>query len=352
MADAITNEGKLQPRMSKRPSWRFVVSYSFILILAITTVLVRLSKPEIFSPALNFTLFLISVVLITLTWESLQLINKKLDQVLPFERGIATRIAVQLVLGTLLLLGLRFLAHEFGEPLLSDLHLDSLFLAATWVVYVLAGAIFNMIFFTEYFIEHWKESIRKAERLEREKTQVQFDNLKNQLNPHFLFNALTSLNSLISENQELASQFLQHMSKVYRYVLLNKEKNFVSLQTEADFIRNYVFLAETRFGGALKINFNIAEDAMDRAIVPVTLQILIENSIKHNIIDHEKKLVIDVFTQGEYLVISNNLQRRKTVETSNKQGLDNLRSLYRFLSDHPLIVEETADCFNVKVPLI
>jgi LytS/YehU family sensor histidine kinase len=232
------------------------------------------------------------------------------------------------------------------------LKLDPLFLASTWLLYALAVTGVNAVFFIKYFLGRWKESIVLTERLEKEKAQVQFDNLKNQLNPHFLFNALTSLNSLIFENQELASQFLQQMSKVYRYVLLNKDKNFVSLQTEIDFIRNYVFLVETRFEGALKIRFDIHQDDIDRAIVPVTLQILIENACKHNIIDREKPLNIDVLTVGDYLVVSNNLQLRRTVESSNKTGLDNLKSLYAFLTTKPVIIESLDDRFNVKVPLI
>ena len=142
------------------------------------------------------------------------------------------------------------------------------------------------------------------------------------------------------------------MSKVYRYVLQNKDKNFVSLHTELDFIKNYVFLAETRFEGALKIKFEISKEAMESAIVPVTLQILIENAMKHNIIDKDKPLSVDVFSSGDYLVVSNNLQKRKTVETSNKQGLANLESLYRFMTDRPVIQETSETRFTVKVPLL
>jgi len=339
--------------MSRRSRLKkYFVTYGIILGIATIAMLVRLSRPDTFSLQLNLFLYLTSFILISISWEFFKFTNRKLDAVYPFEKNIPVRIAMQLGIGTIFMLFLRFLIYEFGEPLVASLNLDKLFLAATWVLYVLAGVTINMIFFVDYFIDHWKESIRKAERLEKEKTQVQFDNLKNQMNPHFLFNALTSLNSLITENQELASRFLQHMSKVYRYVLLNKEKNFVGLQTELDFIRNYVFLAETRFGGALKIQFDISQQALERAIVPVTLQILIENAMKHNIIEHDRKLQIDVFTVGDYLVISNNLQKRKIVESSNKTGLENLKSLYRFLTDRPVVVEELADRFNVKIPLI
>jgi LytS/YehU family sensor histidine kinase len=102
----------------------------------------------------------------------------------------------------------------------------------------------------------------------------------------------------------------------------------------------------------LKINFDIKEGAQEKAIVPVTLQILIENAIKHNVLDKDKILSIDIFTVGDYLVVSNNLQLKKRVESSNKQGLDNLKSLYKFLTDNPVIVESMDNRFYVKIPLI
>ena len=336
--------------MIKERGRRIIRTYIIIISGATMGLLVRWASGK-FTFEFNVILFFVSFLMISITWEFLNFVNNRLNKVLPFERSISTRILLQLSIGAVFALVVRYGIYKFGEPSL-DFKLDSLFMASTWVLYVFASAGLNTIFFLKYFIVRWKESIRQTERLEKEKTQVQFDNLKNQLNPHFLFNALTSLNSLISENQQLASQFLQHMSKVYRYVLQNKDKNFVSLQTELNFIKNYVFLVETRFGGALEIKFEIREGAHEQAIVPVTLQILIENAIKHNIVDHEKPLSIDIFTSGDYLVISNNLQKRKTVETSNKLGLENLKSLYKFLTQRPVIVEELDDRFNVKVPLI
>lgn len=329
---------------------RIIRTYAIITIGTTLGLLVRWVSGK-FTLEFNIILFFVSFFMISITWEFLNFVNNRLNRVLPFERSISQRILVQLSIGAIFSLLIRFGIYKFGEPSLG-FKLDSLFMASTWVLYVLVSVGINTIFFLKYFIARWKESILRAERLEKEKTQVQFDNLKNQLNPHFLFNALTSLNSLITENQQLASQFLQHMSKVYRYVLQNKDKNFVSLHTELDFVKNYVFLAETRFGSSLRIKFEIGESAREQAIVPVTLQILIENALKHNIVDQERPLHIDVFTSGDYLVISNNLQKRKTVETSNKLGLENLKSLYKFLTDRPLIVEELDDRFNVKVPLI
>ena len=329
---------------------KFLVTYGVILSICVVSYLVRLASGE-FSPEFNSILFFVSLFLLSVSWLLLSFVHRLLNKILPFEESIVLRITVQLAIGIALAFFIRFLIYEFGEPYL-PLKLDPLFLASTRVLYALAVTGVNAVFFIKYFLSRWKESIVLTERLEKEKSQVQFDNLKNQLNPHFLFNALTSLNSLIFENQELASQFLQHMSKVYRYVLQNKDKNFVSLQTEIDFIKNYVFLAETRYGEALKIRFDIHKDTLERAIVPVTLQILIENAFKHNIIDHEKPLQIDIVTMGDYLVISNNLQVRRTVESSNKLGLENLKSLYAFLTERSVIIESLPERFNVKVPLI
>ncbi len=329
---------------------KYLRQYGVIFLISLLAWGVRMVSGQ-FSAEFNFILFLTSLVLVGGGWAVLEFINRKLDQVYPYERSIAGRIALQLAIGAVFGMIVRFLIYEFGEPNL-PFRLDSLFLAATWALYIIATGCINTIFFISYFIRQWKQSLIRAERLEKEKSQVQFDNLKNQLNPHFLFNALTSLNGLIFENQKLASEFLQQLSKVYRYVLQHSDRNFVSLKTELEFIRNYIQLAETRFSGALKINLKIASPAEEQAIVPVTLQVLIENAIKHNIIDKDKPLVIDLVTVGDYLVVSNNLQVRKTVETSNKQGLDRLKSLYSFLTDKPVIVEPAEDRFSVKVPLI
>jgi two-component system, LytTR family, sensor kinase len=329
----------------------FLRTYAIIFAAAVIGFFVRLVKFDEFTTEAHVKIFVFSLVIGIGFWETLRLVNLWLNKVYPFERNLTGRIAIQLVIGSVIGVAARLVIYVFGEPTL-PFKLDSLFLAATWALYAILPVGVNLGFFTVYFIDRWKDSLTKAERLEKEKSQVQFDNLKNQLNPHFLFNALTSLNSLIFDNQELASQFLQQLSKVYRYVLQNKDKNFVLLSTELEFIANYVQLLETRFQGALKINFEIKDDAREKAIVPVTLQILIENAIKHNIVDKERRLAIDIITVGDYLVVSNNLQLRKTVETSNKVGLENLKSLYKFLTDKPVVVEPTDDRFYVKVPLI
>ena len=325
--------------------------YGTVFTFSVLGFLVRLTKMDALTTQQNIKIYILSLLLISFTWEALRFVNRKLNVSFPFERNVTMRIVIQLGLGAVIGLIVRFLIYHFGEPLL-PFKLDTLFSATTWFLYALLPAIINLGFISHQLLNYWRDTLVMNERLEKEKSQVQFDNLKNQLNPHFLFNALTSLNSLIMENQELASQFVQQLSKVYRYVLQNKEKSYVSLRTELDFIQHYVSLLQTRFQKALKIEFDISTTAEELHIVPVTLQILIENAIKHNILDAQRPLQIDIFTSGDYLIVSNNLQVRSNVESSNKQGLNNMKSLYTFLTENPVIIEQNDSRFSVKVPLV
>ena len=150
----------------------------------------------------------------------------------------------------------------------------------------------------------------------------------------------------------MAGDFLERMSKVYRYILKNRDNETVPLAEELKFVDLYIQLQKTRFAKGLEINVNISEEYNDRKIAPVTLQNLVENAIKHNIADPDSPLVIDLFIENDYLVVRNNLQKKNFVETSNKQGLANMESLYRYLSSRPMTIEEDENYFTVKIPLI
>lgn len=331
------------------PKRNFLREYFIITAICVGTYFIRMVSGQ-FPPSLNFILLIGSFLFIPFGWESLYWLNEKLNQVLPFDKNLTLRIFVQIVIGVALALAIRWAIYIFGEPYLG-FKLDNLFLVATWVLYVLATGIINGIFIASHFINRWKDSIKMAAQLEKEKTLMQFENLKNQINPHFLFNALSALDSLISENPKLASQFLQHLSRVYRYVLQNKDRAAVPLEVELDFIKNYIFLVETRFQKSMKIKMGVPDEHSDKMIVPVTLQVLIENAIKHNVANEQNPLCIEVIVADDYLVVQNNFQPRSKVETSNGQGLENLKSLYRFLTDKPLMIEQNAK-FKVSVPLL
>ena len=237
-----------------------------------------------------------------------------------------------------------------------QIHIGTVFYKATWFWISVAGLLAAILVMLYRFRMNKQRQIHslqsKAQLLEKEKALVMFESLKQQLNPHFLFNSLSSLSGLIEADQRLAGSFLKQMSKIYRYILKSRDSEVVTLREEIDFVQTYINLQKTRFKDGLQINIDINENDLHKKIPPVTLQNMVENAIKHNIIDTDSPLVVDMYTENGYVFVRNNLQKKQMVESSNKQGLSNLRSLYKYLSDKPLIIDEGKDHFLVRIPLI
>ena len=190
-------------------------------------------------------------------------------------------------------------------------------------------------------------------RLQKENLQSQFDVLKQQVNPHFLFNSLNVLTSLIRLEPELAEKFTEHLSKVYRYVLENKDNELVKLSTELDFLNAYIFLLNIRFMNKIKVNINISNDNESFMIIPLALQLLIENAIKHNAMSKNSPLVIDIFIDKNfYLNVVNNLQERGAQMVSTGVGLKNIMNRYRLLNNLSPEFEKTNKQFIARIPLI
>jgi len=195
---------------------------------------------------------------------------------------------------------------------------------------------------------------RKSEllRLQKENLQSQFETLRSQVNPHFLFNSLNVLTSLIRIEPDLAEQFTIQLSMVYRYVLENKEKDLVNLETELDFLKAYTFLLNIRFSGKMKILVNLPDKKLQLKVVPLALQLLIENAIKHNTFSKNQPLQVDVFSEDDYLVVQNNLQLRGSHVQSTGVGLENIASRYAYFTDRKTFSGVDGDKFVVKIPLL
>jgi len=189
--------------------------------------------------------------------------------------------------------------------------------------------------------------------LQKENLQSQFDVLKQQVNPHFLFNSLNVLTSLIKLEPDLAEKFSEHLSKVYRYVLENKDNELVDLNTELIFLDAYIFLLNIRFVNKLKVNIDIPESKRSYQVIPLAMQLLIENAIKHNIMSKSKPLHIDIFIDKQnFLNIVNNLQERPTQIISTGIGLKNIQNRYLLLNNTEPVFEKTETHFIAKVPLV
>lgn len=190
-------------------------------------------------------------------------------------------------------------------------------------------------------------------RLQKENLQSQFDVLKQQVNPHFLFNSLNVLISLIKLEPSLAETFTERLAKVYRYVLENRDENLVPVKTEMDFLRAYVFLIDTRFQGKVIIKLEFDEEKENRLILPLSLQLLIENAIKHNVFSTKSPLTIRLFIDNNgYLNVVNNLQVREKHIASTGIGLNNITSRYSLICDKAPVFEQSKLEFIAKIPLL
>lgn len=222
-------------------------------------------------------------------------------------------------------------------------------------VLISIGVTFFITFFmfARAFLTNWRKVSLDAERMKREQMSTKYESLKNQVNPHFLFNSLNALTNLVYEDQDMAADFIRKLSKVYRYVLDNQSKEVVSLETELSFVKSYLFLQKIRFDDKLKIN--IATDGYEQKMIPpIALQMLMENAIKHNTIAEEEPLTIDIYVEnGETLIVKNNLQKKNIpIEESAGVGLKNIIARYGFLSEIKVEIQETTTEFIVKLPLL
>ncbi|GAB3886375.1 hypothetical protein GCM10028825_15520 [Spirosoma agri] len=193
----------------------------------------------------------------------------------------------------------------------------------------------------------------RAERLEKENVQAQFAALKSQVNPHFLFNSLSILSSLVHADAELSEKFIDQLSRAYRYILEQKDNERVLLKTELEFIQAYRFLLNIRFENKFDVVINVPEADQTRySIAPLTLQLLVENAVKHNRMSTKEPLHVYIQLEGDCLLVQNNLQPRPQSENSTGVGLQNIITRYALLTDQPVWVGENEGAFIVKIPLL
>lgn len=217
-----------------------------------------------------------------------------------------------------------------------------------FIMATLAGFTFGAVFF---FYVQWAEAVDRVQKLREEKLIFQYETLKSQVNPHFLFNSLNTLLSLVRTEPELSEKFVQKLSSIYRYTLENREKELVPISAELDFVNDYFYLQKIRDNEKIemKTELNISKNAL---IVPVSLQLLVENALKHNTSTRKQPLEIVIHNEGiDKLVVRNNLQVKTQLADSSKIGLKNLNERCRLILNREIEILETADEFIVKVPV-
>lgn len=223
-----------------------------------------------------------------------------------------------------------------------------------WLI-INVALLISAIMHAKGFVEEWKKATRKEvveQKLIAKSANAQFESLKNQLDPHFLFNSLNVLSSLIDENPTQAQRFTASMSKIYRYVLEQKDKELVTVEEEIEFAKIYCDLLKTRFEDSVSFEFKVNESDLKFFVVPLALQLLLENCIKHNFATSSKPLNIKIYSENGYLFIENNLQHREQVKESAGIGLSNIVQRYSILTKQNVFIEKSSDFFRVKIPIL
>jgi len=212
---------------------------------------------------------------------------------------------------------------------------------------------FNMslIFTAIGFFKAWKSAVVDAEKLKTEMMAYKYESLRNQINPHFLFNSFNVLSDLVYTDQAIAIKFINQLSELFRYVLDSRDKELVPLKDELEFIRSFTFLLKTRFEEKLMIENDVQASAEDY-IVPMTLQLLIENAVKHNEVSEAFPLWISIRKNKDYLEVENGLQPKNVGEDSKKTGLKNIIQQFDFFSDKPIEIITSEESFLVRVPIL
>jgi hypothetical protein len=203
-----------------------------------------------------------------------------------------------------------------------------------------------------HFYNAYQQKKLKEQKVIAGTASAQFESLKNQIDPHFLFNSLNVLSSLIEENPENAQRFTVSLSKIYRYVLEQKDKELVTVAEELDFAKTYMNLLKMRFENSITFEIPEGFDNSDAKVVPLSLQLLLENTIKHNSVSEQKPLQIIITVEDNYLVVTNNLQKKEVLQSRKGVGLQNIVNRYAILTTRPVLVDETAHHFNVKIPIL
>ncbi|UXP33137.1 histidine kinase [Reichenbachiella agarivorans] len=297
--------------------------------------------------------YLYAIILALFVLEGIRFINRLLDKVRPWEQGAKSRFIIQLSSNTIYAFAIiaffgaylyQFINEHHSRPLFDDIVVISTASSLTILVVSIEMGMF--------FLNKWKVSMIEIERFKKEGLEFRHEMLKTQVNPHFLFNSLNTLSSLVYSDPNTAYSFIRKLSNVYRNVLEHRNKGLVSIKEELESIESYVELIRMRFGEKLIITIDPMKEVEDWQVPPLIFQLLIENAIKHNVVSTKYPLSIWVYHEGDQIVIKNSLRLKSSKGYSSKIGLDNIISHYDIVTDKNVEIKQTEEHFIVLLPLL
>lgn len=330
----------------------FIVGFILWVILLILNALLGGKFPKADRLALNFVYTMVYTFVLYFANAFLFVF---LDKKFADERFNIKRLVIGFTASIPVTVLMIFILRFIDEVFMRSVSLADFFEAQTFKSYfetIIITIIISLIIHVIYLYKTYQETRLKEQKVIAVNANARFESLKNQIDPHFLFNSLNVLSSLIEENPDNAQKFTASLSKIYRYVLEQKDKELVPLDEELSFAKTYMNLLKMRFENSITYDVISNVEIEDAKVVPLSLQLLLENTIKHNIVSEKKPLSIKIYTEKNYLVVENNLQKKEVLSDRQGVGLQNIVNRYGLISARKVLIEQTNEYFKVKIPIL
>lgn len=327
----------------------FAVTLIAIGVLNLIAYVVQPADPTI-SEKIPFKYYLIMIIAFIVSGEFQIILDNILERLMPVPNKIRLRMVIQVASAFIMLYISAKVVMLFIEEDITNMQQRPGIVMGIIMGLFFVHLVANGLTIAR-FTGKWMASQKQINEMKQEKLKMDYNSLQDQLNPHFLFNNLSVLKSLIIYDKNAAVTFTENFTDVYRYVLQSKEKRLVNIKEELEFIESYIALHKERLGEGLLVRLSINKKSLDMQIAPLTLQLLVENAIKHNIASADSPLLINVSIVDNCLHVENNVHRR-TTSYSTKTGLKNLIKRYSILTDKKVEIETVNEKFIVKVPLL
>lgn len=278
-----------------------------------------------------------------------------LDSYFEKDRFSLKRIVIGFFGAFLVSLGVIFIMHIFEEVLVNKKSFQDFLIdekPSNYLFSIIITFFITLSLYTFYFYKLYNENKVKEQKIIAGTASAKFESLKNQIDPHFLFNSLNVLSSLIEENPENAQRFTTSLSKIYRYVLEQKDKELVSVDEELAFAKTYMNLLKMRFENSLFYELPTSIIDPEAKVVPLSLQLLLENTVKHNVVSEKRPLHIRIFIENGYLIVENDFQKKEVLQDRKGVGLQNIINRYGIITDRKVLIGQNEKAFTVKIPIL
>jgi sensor histidine kinase YesM len=326
----------------------YLIRFGGIILISVVSVFVDYGYSH--NGAGVWKTFLVSFIRTALIWNgSMLIIQYAIGRFSLFKEGFKL-IAFQVVSLTAFVIlveaGEIFAVERFMKVSLSRSDQTTLILGSWIITFMISSMYASAAFFMQ-----WKQNLLRTQALEKANLEARYDTLRNQVNPHFLFNSLNTLLMLVGDNP-VASRYVESISEIMRYMLQSRDREAVLLRDELAIAKDYIFIQQSRFNDKLKVDFDVPEKFYHFAIAPLAIQMLLENALKHNVVSKEDPLFVKVFiAENSYVVVENTLKAKAGKEPSTGVGIENIRNRYLHLTGKEIIVNQISGKFIVMLPL-